>query len=106
MRFIFKMVFYKKLEELIKMSGKSINKIERELGYPRNALHNYKNDAAPSGIRLVEIAQYFQVSPEYLVGKTEAKDCWSIKKIFCELNPEQKLAMSELCFKWLLSKDN
>jgi transcriptional regulator with XRE-family HTH domain len=98
------MVFNKRLEELCRMSGKSINKIERDLGYPRNALHNYKKDAAPSGIRLVEIAQYFNVSPGYLIGKTETKNPQSVKQVFCELNSEQKLAMTELCYKWLISE--
>ncbi|MGL5898276.1 MAG: helix-turn-helix domain-containing protein [Lactobacillaceae bacterium] len=50
------------------MSGKSTNQIERELGYPRNALHNYRTGSEPSATRLMELSQYFQLSPGYLMG--------------------------------------
>ena len=43
-------LFYPRLEELIRLSKKSFNQVERDLGYPRNALHNYKNGVEPSRI--------------------------------------------------------
>ena len=49
--------------------NKSVNQIERDLGYPRNTLQNYKKGTIPSALRLLELAQYFGVSPQYLVGK-------------------------------------
>ncbi len=62
-------IFYSRLKQEIEKSGKSTNQIERELGYSRNALHNYKNGTEPSGTRLIEIAEYFHVSPKFLIGK-------------------------------------
>lgn len=61
-------MLYEQLTKLIKKSGKSINQIERELGYPRNTLTTYKR-SNPSTKRLDELAEYFNVSVDYLLGR-------------------------------------
>ncbi|MDG4974930.1 helix-turn-helix domain-containing protein [Lactococcus lactis] len=66
-------IFYNRLKMLCDSAGKSINKVEKELNYPRNSLHNYKEGRIPSGLRLVEISEFFSVSPEYLLGLTDTK---------------------------------
>ncbi|MCW2281527.1 helix-turn-helix domain-containing protein [Lactococcus lactis] len=65
--------FYYRLKMLCDNAGKSINEVEKELNYPRNALHNYKEGRTPSGLRLVELSEFFSVSPEYLLGLTDTK---------------------------------
>lgn len=65
--------FYYRLKMLCDNAGKSINEVEKELNYPRNALHNYKEGRIPSGLRLVELSEFFSVSPEYLLGLTDTK---------------------------------
>lgn len=65
--------FYFRLKMLCDNAGKSINEVEKELNYPRNALHNYKEGRIPSGLRLVELSEFFSVSPEYLLGLTDTK---------------------------------
>lgn len=95
------MIFYEKLEGLCRMTNRSFNRVERELGYPRNALHNYKYNAIPSAIRLMEIAEYFKVSPEYLLGQSEKHEYKSIKQSFIEMSTEQKFEMLDLCIKWV-----
>ena len=49
-------LFYHRLKELVESSGKSANQIERELGYPRNSLNNYKLGGEPSGTRLIGLS--------------------------------------------------
>ena len=39
---------YSRLKLLIKEAHKSFNQVERELGYPRNTLKNYKYKKKPS----------------------------------------------------------
>lgn len=63
-------MLYEQLTKLIKKSGKSINQIERELGYPRNTLTTYKR-SNPSTKRLNELAEYFDVSVDYLLGRQD-----------------------------------
>lgn len=93
-------IFYSRLKERIKKIGKSTNQIERELGYSRNALHNYKKGIEPSGTRLIEIAEYFHVSPKFLIGKTDISSENSPIILFKQLDYFQKLEMLKLCHSW------
>ncbi|HFP6146570.1 TPA: helix-turn-helix domain-containing protein, partial [Enterococcus faecium] len=53
-----------------KKQGKSLNKVEEDLGYGKNVLYRLKN-SNPSTERLQEIADYFDVSVDYLLGREE-----------------------------------
>jgi transcriptional regulator with XRE-family HTH domain len=97
-------IFYQRLKEMIDSSGKSFNQIERELGYARNSLHNYqKVTKSPSASRLLGLAHYFGVSPEYLWGKDENVGLKSIETIFFHLTDAQKEEMALISQEWLLS---
>ena len=62
-------MLYERLSELIEKTGKSMNQIEHELNYPRNTIQSYKR-SNPSAKRLAELAKYFDVSTDYLLGIT------------------------------------
>ena len=101
--------FKNRLFEQIKFSGKSVNQIERELGYPRNAISNYKNGGEPSGTRLVELANYFHVSPEYLIGKESEVTSVNLKNIspqvfFENIDQNQKIEIGQMYQKWVISQ--
>lgn len=68
------MSFYERLKSLAEEKNKSFNQIERELNYPKNALNDYKKGKNPSAKRTAEIAKYFNVSIDYLLGNTTARD--------------------------------
>jgi len=68
-----KIMFYERLQLLAKEANKSFNQIERELNYPRNALNAYKIGKSPSAKRTAEIAEYFGVTSDYLLGNTSAR---------------------------------
>lgn len=93
-------IFYWRLRQEIKKCGKSANQIERELGWPRNALHNYKNGTEPSGIRLIELAEYFNVSPQFLIGKTEVACVKSPEDLFEQLSEFQKFEILKVSNNW------
>lgn len=101
--------FYERLKELAEASNKSFNQVEKELGYSRNALSNYKNKTMPSAIRLLELAEYFDVTPQYLMGyddihfKEKSKDSLA-EFIFKNLSKNQKLEMYRLSQEWLLDE--
>lgn len=61
---------FEKIKELAEKRGMSINRLEENLGYSRNSLYNLKTKK-PSAERLQEIADYFQVSTDYLLGRTD-----------------------------------
>lgn len=66
-------MLYQRLQELIKNTNKSMNQIERELGYPRNTIASYKRQN-PSTKRLNELAEYFNVSVDFLLGNIDLKN--------------------------------
>lgn len=70
------MNFYQKLQELAKDKGVSFKQIEKELNYPTNTLYNYKSKD-PSGQRLIELADYFDVTIDYLLGREEKVSPWT-----------------------------
>ncbi|MGX7010391.1 helix-turn-helix domain-containing protein [Lactococcus cremoris] len=96
-------IFYSRLKDLIDKSRKSFNQIERELGYPRNTLYNYKIGKKPSADRLVEIAEYFEVSASYLTGIDDTLTNKSIRTIFEDLTTEQKKELYQICHEWICS---
>ena len=64
------MITFERIKELAKKQGKSLNKVEEDLGYGKNVLYRLKN-SNPSTDRLQEIADYFDVSVDYLLGREE-----------------------------------
>lgn len=61
---------FEKIKELCKKQGISLNTLEEKLNYPRNTLYRYKTQT-PSSERVSEIADYFNVSTDYLLGRTD-----------------------------------
>ena len=61
---------FETVKELCKKNGISLNTLEEKLGYSRNALYKLKTQK-PSAERLQEIADYFNVSTDYLLGRTD-----------------------------------
>ncbi|MCC9694224.1 helix-turn-helix transcriptional regulator, partial [Streptococcus agalactiae] len=61
---------FEKVKELAKKQGISLNTLEDNLGYGRNSLYSLKNKK-PNAERLQEIADYFNVSTDYLLGRTD-----------------------------------
>lgn len=60
---------FEKIKELAKKRGKSLGQVEEDLGYGRNTLYKIKN-STPNAERITEIASYFNVSTDYLLGRT------------------------------------
>lgn len=63
-------VAFDKIKELAEKQGISINILEEKLGYGTNTLYRLKR-SNPSSKVLKEIADYFNVSADYLLGRTD-----------------------------------
>lgn len=61
---------FEKIKELCQKRGISINSLEQTLGYSRNTIYSMKSKK-PNAERLQEIADYFNVSTDYLLGRTD-----------------------------------
>lgn len=96
-----KSIFYQRILELSKHQGKSLNSIESELSFPRNALSNYKNGTYPRGDRLIKLSHYFNVEPEFLLGENYKTINDDTEEIFKSLEFQQKLYISKKSIEWL-----
>ncbi|GMX68148.1 transcriptional regulator [Streptococcus equi subsp. equi] len=63
-------VAFDKIKKLADKQGISINVLEEKLGYGTNTLYRLKR-SNPSSKVLREIADYFGVSTDYLLGRTD-----------------------------------
>ena len=61
---------FEKVRELARKKGLFLNQVEEKLGYSKNTLYSLKRQKVSSE-RLQEIADYFNVSTDYLLGRTE-----------------------------------
>ena len=61
---------FERVKELAKKQGLSLNALEEKLGYSKNSLYSLKKQNV-SNDRLEEIANFFQVSLDYLKGRTD-----------------------------------
>lgn len=57
-----------RVKQLAKKQGISIVELEEKLGFGRNSLYAWKNKM-PSNDKLIKVADYFNVSLDYLVGR-------------------------------------
>lgn len=61
---------FEKIKELADKKGISINRLEEQLGFSRNTIYNMKTKK-PNAERVAAIADYFNVSTDYLLGRTD-----------------------------------
>lgn len=61
---------FEKIKELCKQRGITLTQLEETLGYSRNTLYKLKTQK-PNAERIAEIADYFNVSTDYLLGRTD-----------------------------------
>lgn len=61
---------FEKIKELSKKKSISLQKVAEDLGFSVNYLYTLK-DKTPKSDRLQQIADYFNVSTDYLLGRTD-----------------------------------
>lgn len=95
-------IFYVRLKELSIEKKKSLNRVEKDLGYPRNSLNNYKSgERSPSAKRLFELAGYFNVTPEYLSGRSDHRNNTTLQALFQRLGYDEKKELYNLSLEWV-----
>lgn len=99
------MTIFERIKELADKQGKSLQKVSEELGFSSNYLYQLKRQT-PAADKLALIADYFHVSVDYLLGRTEYKSFRDMRKsIVSKIQNGEKVKFSELDFnhseKWL-----
>ncbi|MGL4390439.1 MAG: helix-turn-helix domain-containing protein [Carnobacterium maltaromaticum] len=66
------MTISERIKELADNQGKSLQKVSEDLGFGVNYLYRLKNQQ-PTADKLIKLANYFDVSVDYLLGLTQDK---------------------------------
>lgn len=64
------MTLFERISYLAKKRDKSIKEVAEELGLSRNAIYQWKT-SSPKADTLQKVAEYFDVSVDYLLGREE-----------------------------------
>ena len=79
------MTVFDRVKKLAEKQGISIVELEEKLNFGRNSLYSWKKKT-PNGDRLKKVADYFNVTTDYLLGRTDSpqftrKDERDVQKI-------------------------
>lgn len=65
------MTVFEQVKKLTKSRSKTMKQVTTDLGYSENYFYSLKSGKQPTAERLSEIADYFNVSTDYLLGRTD-----------------------------------
>lgn len=74
------MSIYQRIQDLAQAKNLTVRDVERALNYANGTLRKWKNNA--NSQRLIEVANYFSVTTDYLLGRTKSP----IKTLDQEIN--------------------
>jgi transcriptional regulator with XRE-family HTH domain len=110
-------MFWERFYSLCIENNTKPNPVARELGIASGTLTQWKNGTVPSSKIVETISDYFNVSVDYLLGKTDIKNKPTVKngepmsdedveilKLFRELSPDERARHIEV-LRVLLRKD-
>ena len=64
-------MFFAQLESLCEMRNTTPSTVARELGYSMGSVSQWKKGSEPKGSIVVRFADYFGVTTDYLLGKSD-----------------------------------
>lgn len=64
------MTLFERISKLAKKRDKSLKEVAEELGLSRNAIYQWRT-SSPKAESLAKVAEYFNVSTDYLLGRTD-----------------------------------
>ncbi len=88
-------MFLKRLEELMKEEGITQYKLSKETLIPATTMEGWKKGQQPSASKILALANYFQVSTDYLLGRENDYGIINIKE--AALTREQRNLLNLFC---------
>ena len=71
-------MFWDRFEKLCRDAGKKPSPVGKEIGVSATAVYKWKEGTLPNGEILMKIADYFNCSTDYLLGRTETPNAQSV----------------------------
>lgn len=91
------MTAFDRLKKLCEEQKISIVELEEKLGFGRNSLYGWKKKI-PNGVNLEKVADYFDISVDYLLGRTD-------KKRYYDLTEKDEITLKRELKKLINSED-
>ena len=99
-------VLFSRIRQLCDMKGVSVTRLEAELGFSTSTIRKWKSSSVPNSASIVKIAQYFNVSTDYLLGVTDIQstadefvnddDIVSLQRARLQMSPQDRERMMQL----------
>lgn len=70
-------VLYQRIKQLCSRKGITIAKLESDLGFGNSSIKKWEKSSSPSIDKIVKVATYFDVSIDYLMGRTDIESSMS-----------------------------
>lgn len=67
-------MFYSNYTELCRKIGKSPNAVAKDLKIASSTVTEWKRGRVPQNATLLKVCNYFNVTPEYLLGETDSRE--------------------------------
>lgn len=112
-------ILYYRIKELCLKKGISISKLETELGFGNSSIKKWKSNSSPSIDKIIKIANYFDVTVDYLIGMTDIEspiseiigddDIISLQRARQRMIPtdrERMMQMLKIGFEYAFKEDN
>ncbi len=64
-------ILYQRIKALCDKKGISISKLESELGFGNSSIKKWEKTSSPSIDKIIKVASYFDVSVDFLLGRTD-----------------------------------
>lgn len=64
-------ILYQRIKKLCSKKGISVSKLETDLGFGNSTINKWGKNSSPSVDKIRKIADYFNVSVDYLLGRTD-----------------------------------
>lgn len=88
-------MFYNRLSNLCHENGTNVTQLLKELKLSTSKGTAWKNGSIPNGDILAKIADYFNVSTDYLLGKTEVRNYEETARKCMLRTPEEEQELNE-----------
>lgn len=70
-------VLYQRIKQLCSRKGITISKLESDLGFGNSSIKKWEKNSSPSIDKIVKVSTYFDVSIDYLMGRTDIESSMS-----------------------------
>lgn len=112
-------IVYERIKDLCQRKGITMCKLESDLGFGNGSVKKWESSSSPSVDKIVKVATYFDISTDYLLGRSDIEtsiseligdeDIISFQRARQRMTPkdrEKMMQMLKIGFEYAFSDDS